>query len=401
MNLLDNHYKDDVVYETSTTKKIVIDNNAQLYKVYKVRLDQLYYNDQNDRVATWISQDKQSDPHNMEREIYNKTIHQYITESNKNAINRTQKHISLVGQTEPGVILRDGRIIDGNRRFTCLRNIQEETNKTQYFETIILDKDFENSKKQIKMLELMLQHGMDEKVDYNPIDKLVGIYNDIIDKKLLTTAEYANSINTNERTVKQEVEKAKLMVEFLEFINAPLKFHIVRTMNLNDPLKDLYISLNKIKDEDLKQDAKINAFGQLLIDPKGDTTRYIRDFGKVINNKKYGSKYIEQQLDITEKICDILEDNDTVSIDTIMKLRENQNIKNEYLNSTEKFTVMVNSDTTRNIPIQQIEKCKEIIETIDSNIIFKMNEEQFDNFRNTLSELMELVSSLKKECEDN
>ena len=45
------------------------------------------------------------------------------------------------------------------------------------------------------MLELYLQHGVDKPVDYDPIDRLVGIYNDIVDKKLLSITEYAKSVN--------------------------------------------------------------------------------------------------------------------------------------------------------------------------------------------------------------
>ena len=40
----------------------------------------------------------------------------------------------MFGQREPGVVLADGRVVDGNRRFTCLRRIQRETREPQWFE---------------------------------------------------------------------------------------------------------------------------------------------------------------------------------------------------------------------------------------------------------------------------
>lgn len=199
MNLLIDGIKSKAVMLTQSTKKLSIDNHTQVYPVYKIRLDQLYFNDQNDRIATWISQYKAEHAdvalESLGHSEYNDIIQGFIIESNPEAIKKTQNNIDLIGQQEAGVVLTDGRIIDGNRRFTCLRNIEKKTGKTQYFEAVILDHDIRNNAKQIKLLELMIQHGVDKPVDYNPIDRLVGIYNDIVDKKLLTVKEYADGVN--------------------------------------------------------------------------------------------------------------------------------------------------------------------------------------------------------------
>ena len=45
----------DAVIKTDLTRKVTYGGKTVVYPVYKVRLDQLYYNDQNDRIATWIS----------------------------------------------------------------------------------------------------------------------------------------------------------------------------------------------------------------------------------------------------------------------------------------------------------------------------------------------------------
>lgn len=243
MNLLVDGLEEKTVFKTELTKQLSIDNHTEVYPVYKIRLDKLYYNDQNDRIATWISQYKADNKINSidmkNKEEYNNIIHQFITESNPKALSKTQKNIALVGQEQPGVVLADGRIVDGNRRFTCLRNIQEETGNTQYMNAVILERDITGNAKEIKMLELYLQHGVDKPVDYDPIDRLVGIYNDIVDKKLLSITEYAKSVNLSEKEIKREVDKAKLMVEFLEFIDAPKQFHLARKLDINDPLKEL------------------------------------------------------------------------------------------------------------------------------------------------------------------
>ena len=158
MNLLKDGIEAKAVQETTQTRRLTVDGLRDIYKVYKVRLDWLFYNYQNDRIATWISQYKAQHngkaPDVSDREKYNQIIEQFIVESNADAIHRTQNNIEMVDQREPGVVLADGRIVDGNRRFTCLRRLAAKNNRFNYFETVILDRNIENSAKQIKMLEL-------------------------------------------------------------------------------------------------------------------------------------------------------------------------------------------------------------------------------------------------------
>ena len=50
----------------------------------------------------------------------------------------------MVGQREAGVVLPDGRVIDGNRRFTCLRKLHREypnDEKFSYFLAAIIRVD--------------------------------------------------------------------------------------------------------------------------------------------------------------------------------------------------------------------------------------------------------------------
>ncbi len=65
-----------LVEKTNLTRKLTLGGVTKAYPVYRVRLDLLYYNDQNDRIATWITQYK-SDPENaafdtLDREQYHR-----------------------------------------------------------------------------------------------------------------------------------------------------------------------------------------------------------------------------------------------------------------------------------------------------------------------------------------
>ena len=91
-----------VVEKTSLTRKLTIDGVTKAYPVYRVRLDQLFYNDQNDRIATWISQYKSENGADsfseLDRASYNAIIEQFIIQSNEAAIEKTQMNIQLVHQ---------------------------------------------------------------------------------------------------------------------------------------------------------------------------------------------------------------------------------------------------------------------------------------------------------------
>ena len=113
MNLLDEQYR-EFVQPTTLTKKLTLNGETKAYPIYRVRLELLYYNDQNDRIATWISQYKseQGGFHNLSKEAYNAVIEDFIIKSNPASIEKTKNNIKAVNQREPGVILSDGRIVE-------------------------------------------------------------------------------------------------------------------------------------------------------------------------------------------------------------------------------------------------------------------------------------------------
>ena len=135
------------------TKKISIGGQTKNENVYRIPLNLLYYNDQNGRIGTLISKYESENGiiSDLPLEEYNLKIEKFIVESDKGKFNETKKNIRDLSQVEPGVVLSDGRVIDGNRRFTCLRQLARETGnqKYNYFEAVILDQN--TSEKSIKI----------------------------------------------------------------------------------------------------------------------------------------------------------------------------------------------------------------------------------------------------------
>lgn len=401
MNLLKEGIENQVVIKTAMTRKIALDGITRPYPVYKVRLDQLYYNDQNDRIATWISQYRSANDGNMpsieDKVEYNNIIEDFIVKSNPDAIKKTQKNIELVDQREPGVVLADGRIIDGNRRFTCLRRLKETNDRFSYFETVILDRNIENSAKEIKMLELSIQHGEESKVDYNPVDRLVGIYHDIVETGLLTEDEYARSTNEPIGDVRRRIEVAKLMVEFLEFINAPGQFYIARDMQINSIMEELYKLIKKCHTDDEIEDIKICVFNNALMSTEGDRAKFIRDFKNIIASD-YAEEFLSEQKDLAIKISESLPTDGGMNSDVIRDIiRTNEEIVDKMEQSSEKALAKAKKKATRTLPIQQLEKATGFIEDVDMNVVSKMSDSEYTRFKRQLKRLEDALSQIKEQ----
>lgn len=386
-------------------EKLTVDGHTENYQVYKIKLSDLYYNDQNDRIASWISKYKfdneVSEMNYDNREEYNELVSQFIIKSNEKAFKSTKKNIQLIGQEVPAVVLMDGRIIDGNRRFTCLREIEKETNETGYIEAIVLEKDVTSDQKAIKLLELYLQHGREERVGYNPIDRLVGVYKDIVQTELVTVEEYAKTTNLEIKEVKDMVKRANLMVEFLEFINMPEQYHVARDLEIEGPIREVEAVLKKAKDDETMEDVKNIIFTSILMKPKGDITRYIRDFKNIINST-YQDEFIEKQMDLSEKVLEKIDEAEEVNTEFINhEVRSQEDIKNEMVEDFEKYQERLKKNKTLNSPAAQLEKAILAIENIDTNIIKKLNDESYHKLLDTLSTLEDVVSSFKEEVTGN
>lgn len=399
-DLLRDGLSQHAVQKTPLTRKLTVDGATEAYPVYRIKLDQLYYNDQNDRISTWISQYRAQHggrvPESADREAYNQIIEGFIVESNPDAIRKTKANIKLVDQREPGVVLNDGRIIDGNRRFTCLRQLSADDVKFGWFEAVILDRSIEHSAKQIKLLELSIQHGEEGKVDYDPIDRLVGIYHDLLETGLLTPEEYARSTNESITDVKKLMELAELMVELLEFINAPGQFHIARDLKLYYPLEELQKLLKKCRTEDEKEDLKNSVFVNILLRPAGDMTRFIRGFKNIMGGEQQ-EDFLEEQREIAAEIIGILPSPQEMSTQVIRdRVRTREDLSGALERSMDKYLLRTRKAETRNRPILLAEKATGFLESIDVNILSRLGDSELQRLRRQLELLEKAADEIRR-----
>lgn len=388
----------DLVQRTTLTRKVTYAGKTVVYPVYKVRLEALYYNDQNDRIATWITQYESENGadslSNLDIDIYNRIIENFICDSNPEAIQKTQKNIALVGQREPGVTLADGRIVDGNRRFTCLRRLQRGQGEPLYFETVIMDVDIHEDKKQIKLLELSIQHGEEKKVDYDLIDYAIGTYRDIVQTNLLTIGEYASSTNEAVADVKKRLDIAGIICEFLEYIGLPEQYHVAREYQVYSLFQEMLGPLRQLNDEEKDRLKKI-AFDNVIIKGILDQRKFIRDIKGLIKNDAY-EEYFEEQKKWNAVIQEKLKGIDVRSKGDIDQMaEENMDLADKMRLSMERALLKARSRKLKEKPAENVSRCISLLMDVETRFFDRMNEDEKENLKTELDELIRIANTFK------
>ena len=392
----------DAVQKTDLTRKVTYGGKTVAYPVYRVRLDRLYYNDQNDRIATWItkyeSENGEDSLNDLNKDIYNRIIENFIYDSNPDSIQKTQKNIAVFGQREPGVTLADGRVVDGNRRVTCLRRIQRESVEPVYFETVLMDVDIHADKKQIKLLELSIQHGEEKKVDYDLIDYAIGTYRDIVQTGLLTIEEYASSANEPIADVKKRIEIAEMISDFLDYIKLSGQYHVAREYQVYSLFQEMMAPLKKL-DQNEKQQLKTIAFNNIMMKAIPDQRKFIRDIKGLIKNDAY-QPYFEDQKKWIEEISTLFFNTEIHEKNDVDRFaNDNHKLSEELQVSMERALLRSRSKHLSNKPGENITKSIVLMKEVDPSLFDKLDDDEKEKLELQLEELAEIVDSMQKKLQ--
>ena len=411
--------KNGNIEKTTLTKRLTIGSETKDYPVYKFPLEYLYYNDQNGRINTvyhqYISNHGKLTPEIGESK-YNEIFEKFIFESKKQALKDTQISISEKGQQEPGVILSDGRVIDGNRRFTALRRIQRDTNIKQYFEAVILSFDIKNKldEKKIKELELDLQLGREERVSYDPIDRIFDVYNTIEVQKLMTPEEYKKASGAgNTKRINKDLRLADLIIKFLSIVapneNPIDKFYLARELKLDGPLEDIERTINKLKKdkETITQNVLTILAVQIAKSEVGDRdiTRKIRDVKyNILENPEMKEHFISATDEHVDNIIDFFESN---PIDKASDLKNNLNnnlnnnleiaeVSSKLLQTTNRLSNKGQITANRRQSLVKLQEIRDTLEDLSSEDLKELHEEEFFEAKEILQEIRDLAFKLSK-----
>ena len=397
-----NLLKNSRVEQSEITKKFSLRGQTAPRPVYRIPLDLVYYNNKNGRIATLISKWEADNGYKiseLDREQYNDTIENYIIKSNEAAYKKTKKSIESISQREAGVVLSNGCIIDGNRRYTCLRrlNAEDGSGKYGYFEAVILDPEITADEKEIKRLELELQHGQDEKVSYNPIEALIDVYKTVVEEQLLTTKEYADNSNKTEAAVKKDLGQAEIIIDFLDYINAPGKYYIAVDLQLDASIFEIYNIKQKLSEEEWEK-AKIVLYDNMLAKTVGDIKQLMRDIKSVINSE-YFDDYYDKHYEAAKPLHQKLKDVEILDSDYIKdNIRSDENLKKNMLDACENYKFLVAKTTIKRMPIEQMEDVYGLLSKIDVDSITHMvgeDRQQFvENYNQVKNKIDEIGSKI-------
>lgn len=405
--------------ETGASKKLPIANkNNGNYKVYKIPLDELYYNDLNGRIATQFKQyEAENGTVTPEKgdSSYNKIFQDLVYNSDAKALDETKKSIENKSQQEPGVVLKDGRVIDGNRRFTAIRMWQQETNVQKFFEAVILDLDVQTDEKKIKELELELQLGTEAKVGYDPIDRIFDVYNTIEVKKTMTAEEYRDFAGLAKiNKVNNDIEFAKLILEFIKIVSPggnPIdKFYLARDLKLDGPIEELGKTIADLKSKNKKAitDAVlVNLVIAKTVNQSKAPNLQMRDVkNSILSDANNTQNYLDayEKDDKIDDIVDYFKANPIKSSNDLKIAAESTDLKpilTTLSNSTERL-ISDSKKTTKRIKIlSNLDKIRESLEDIHPSSFKSLKPDEFIESKEIIFEIKEVVNKLVYELGKN
>lgn len=401
--------------KTGQVKKLNISGqNGNKWDVYKIPLDLLYYNDKNGRINTTYKQ-YQSENGQLEPESgksrYNEIFEEFIYESNSRALDETLRSIKEKTQQEPGVVLPDGRVIDGNRRFTALRKYEREDNIPKCFEAVILPLDGHsaNEEKKIKELELDLQLGREERVNYDPIDRIFDVYNTIEVEKLMTAEEYKKASGAgNTKGINRDLRLAELILRFIGIVSPggdPVdKFYLARELKLDGPIEEIEGTLTKLKDKD-KVSITESVLTYLAVvkstEGNSDATRKMRDVkSNILKNDEIKGFFLDAVDDKVDDIIDAFIETPIKSANDLkvvaVSTPELEKSITGLHNSVEKLVYKGVKFTERRESLTELKDIRDELSELKSDDFKDLTEDELFDAKEVLKEIQDILYKLKQ-----
>lgn len=208
--------------KTDESKAIWYDNKLEVFPVYHIPLSSLIYNKYNGRIKSAVLSYESGVGKKLDSKNLNdkKIIENYLFESAENRNEKTLQSLKDYGQQEIGIVTEDLIVIDGNRRASLLNKLHREGNIVDYFKAIILPDTLENKPIEIIKLETNYQMGVDNKVEYKPIEKYLRC-KELIQKYEVSIDEVAKLMAEKTSRINQWMNILSLMEEYLVYLDSP------------------------------------------------------------------------------------------------------------------------------------------------------------------------------------
>ena len=243
------------------SKAIWYKGELRIFEVEKILLENLIYNKYNGRIKSAVLSYESGIGKELNPKEPNdkKIIENYLFESAENRNEKTLQSLKDYGQQEIGIVTKDLIVIDGNRRASLLNKLHREGNDVNYFKTVILPDTLENNALEIIKLETNYQMGVDNKVEYKPIEKYLRC-KELIKKYNISIEDVAKLMAEKPNRISQWMSILSLMDEYLKYLDSPEIYtrldkkegHFVDLINYlkqsdnNNELKEVYFDFIRL-----------------------------------------------------------------------------------------------------------------------------------------------------------
>lgn len=220
-------------------KEMTYKNKTQRLEVYEIPVEYLVFNQYNGRIGTFVkTYEKQYGPIDSSTPEGEKIIVDFLWNSKVNRNKDTLKDIKEKGQLEYGIVTKDGVVIDGNRRCMILKKIADDNKTTPtYFKAVILDDTLDDNPKEIRKLETIYQMGIDEKVDYNAIEKYLKCQD--LSREGFTPDEIGKMMGEEGSKIKEYLDILELMENYLKTYDYEGMYTVLNEETVEGPFVDL------------------------------------------------------------------------------------------------------------------------------------------------------------------
>lgn len=377
------------VRKTDNSERKFIGGQNQDCPIYEVRVDKLHFNVQNGRIATFISRYQAEHPEGLpqdQTELDN-LIADMVEADNPKHLKTTMLDIKNKGQQQSAIILTNGVVIDGNRRFTCLRKLSTAEDTLRMLRCCVFPDTYDENA--IKGLELEIQLGEDTKQEYDAISRLVDI-DRWVNEGRMTAEEYAKHANMKQSKMKNCLAQIDMLKDFLEFCEAPGAFHIAQDLKLQGPIESLTNGLVKVKNKDKREEIKNAVFVNLMCQTFGDATRGVREF---IDNLIADDKLREEQLDYAVEVLERLAEKPEDVVVTTEYLRDafgsDTRLKEGMKASRNVARAKAGNRKIKNGQVRAVRNALSDVNDVDVEILHKLEPEQLVDMQDGLQSLLE------------
>ena len=227
------------------------------------------------------------------------------------------------------------------------------------------------------------------------IDYAIGTYRDVIQTQLLTADEYAESANEPISAVKERIDVAKIICEFLEYIRLPEQYYIARDYQVYSLFYEMMAPLKRLNETE-KVQLKHIAFINVLMNAVADQRKFIRDIKKLIRNGTYAEYFSNQQM-LEQQILSLyssVEIHEKKDIESFAL--SNHKLAEDLQLSMERAMQLSRSQQLRNKPSDNVAKCVDLLMEVDPRLFNRLDNDDKENLKVSLAELSKIIGAFQK-----